>query len=180
MPEEIRAKITGTVWKIEVAKGEEIEDGDDIMILESMKMEIPVLTEISGVVAEIAVAPGDVIHEGDLIAVIGSPGGRTIINTTLQLILNMVDFDMDIQEAVDASRMHHQWLPDRIRLEAGAVTPDVVEALEERGHTVQMGGRQGSANAIGVNPRTGERMGAPDPRSADAGAVGVGAREGSR
>ena len=56
----------------------------------------------------------------------------------------------------------------------------LLRALEERGHTVQMGGRQGSANAIGVNPRTGERMGAPDPRSADAGAVGVGAREGSR
>ena len=127
-----------------------------------------------------SMSPSILAKDGDLIAVIGSPGGRTIINTTLQLILNMVDFDMDIQEAVDASRMHHQWLPDRIRLEAGAVTPDVVEALEERGHTVQMGGRQGSANAIGVNPRTGERMGAPDPRSADAGAVGVGAREGSR
>jgi gamma-glutamyltranspeptidase/glutathione hydrolase len=112
--------------------------------------------------------------------VIGTPGGRTIINTTLQLILNMVDFDMDIEQAVAAPRMHHQWLPDRIRLEADAVSPDVVQALEELGHAVQMGGRQGSANSIGVNPRTGVRMGAPDPRSADAGAVGSAAPGGAR
>ena len=70
MPEEIRAKITGTVWKIEVAKGEEIEDGDDIMILESMKMEIPVEAPCDGTVVDIHVAEGQSIKEGDLLATI--------------------------------------------------------------------------------------------------------------
>ena len=120
-----------------------------------------------------SMSPSIVAHDGDLVAVVGSPGGRTIINTTLQIILNMVDFGMNIQEAVNAPRMHHQWLPDRIRLETDAVVQDVVQALEALGHTVQMGGRQGSANSIGVNPLSGERMGAPDPRSADSGAVGA-------
>ena len=120
-----------------------------------------------------SMSPSIVAHDGDLVAVVGSPGGRTIINTTLQIILNMVDFGMNIQEAVNAPRMHHQWLPDRIRLEGDAVVQDVVQALEALGHTVQMGGRQGSANSIGVNPLSGERMGAPDPRSADSGAVGA-------
>lgn len=119
-----------------------------------------------------SMSPSILAHDGDLVAVIGSPGGRTIINTTLQLILNMVDFDMDIEEAVAAPRMHHQWLPDRIRLEADAVSPDVVQALEQLGHAVQVGGRQGSANAIGVSARTGVRIGVGDPRSADAGAAG--------
>ena len=119
-----------------------------------------------------SMTPSILAHDGELVAVIGSPGGRTIINTTLQLILNMVDFGMDMEQAVAAPRMHHQWLPDRIRLEADAVAPEVLQTLEALGHTVQMGGRQGSANSIGVDPRTGVRMGVPDPRSADAGAVG--------
>lgn len=127
-----------------------------------------------------SMSPSILAHEGELVAVIGSPGGRTIINTTLQLILNMVDFGMDIQEAVDAPRMHHQWLPDRIRIEADGVAPSVVAGLEALGHRVQVGGRQGSANAIGVHPRTGQRMGAPDPRSPDAGAFGVPASGGGR
>jgi len=119
-----------------------------------------------------SMSPSIVARDGELVAVIGSPGGRTIINTTLQLILNLVDFGMDIEEAVAAPRLHHQWLPDRIRVEEGGVTPAVVSRLEEMGHTVQVGGRQGSANSIGVDPRTGERIGAPDPRSPDAGARG--------
>jgi gamma-glutamyltranspeptidase/glutathione hydrolase len=127
-----------------------------------------------------SMSPSIVARDGNLVAVVGSPGGRTIINTTLQLILNMVDFGMDIEEAVAAPRMHHQWLPDRIRMEADAVTPDVVSALEALGHEVQMGGRQGSANSIGVNPRTGERMGAPDPRSPDSGARGSAVPRGGR
>jgi len=127
-----------------------------------------------------SMSPSIVARDGNLIAVVGSPGGRTIINTTLQLILNMVDFGMNVEDAVAAPRMHHQWLPDRIRIEADAVTADVVSALEALGHEVQMGGRQGSANSIGVNPRTGERTGAPDPRSPDSGARGSAAPGGSR
>ena len=67
---EIRAEMVAQVHSVIAEPGTKVAVGDTLVILESMKMEIPVLTEISGVVAEIAVAPGDVIHEGDLIAVI--------------------------------------------------------------------------------------------------------------
>ena len=119
-----------------------------------------------------SMSPSIVAKDGDLVAVVGTPGGRTIINTTLQLILNLIDFQMDIQAAVDAPRIHHQWLPDRIRLEGEGFSDEVVRRLEELGHRVDRRGRQGSANSIGIDPRTGERVGAPDPRSEDAGARG--------
>jgi gamma-glutamyltranspeptidase / glutathione hydrolase len=117
-----------------------------------------------------SMTPSIVARDGELVAVIGSPGGRTIINTVLQLVLNLVDFEMDIREAVAAPRMHHQWLPDRIRIEADGVTPAVADELRAMGHEVQVTGRQGSANSIGVDAATGEHVGAPDPRSPDAGA----------
>lgn len=117
-----------------------------------------------------SMSPSIVARDGDLVAVVGSPGGRTIINTTLQLILNIVDFGMSIDEAVAARRVHHQWLPDRIRIESNGATAAAVQQLEEMGHTVQMGGQQGSANSVGVDRRTGEAVGAPDPRSPDSGA----------
>ena len=119
-----------------------------------------------------SMSPSIVARDGKLVAVIGSPGGRTIINTTLQLILNLVEFGMDIQEAVAAPRIHHQWLPDRIRVESDGILAEVHSQLEQMGHIVQVGGRQGSANSIGVDLTTGERIGAPDPRSPDSGARG--------
>ena len=70
MPEEIRSKITGTVWKIEVSKGDEVEDGDDLMILESMKMEIPVECPCDGTVMDSHVNEGQAIKEGDLLATV--------------------------------------------------------------------------------------------------------------
>jgi acetyl-CoA carboxylase biotin carboxyl carrier protein len=66
--EEIRAEMVANVWKVVAAKGDSVDDGDTLVILESMKMEIPVLAESAGVVAEIAVNEGDVVQEGDLIA----------------------------------------------------------------------------------------------------------------
>ena len=119
-----------------------------------------------------SMSPSIVARDGALVAVIGTPGGRTIINTTLQLILNMVDFGMSITEAVAAPRIHHQWLPDRIRVESEGILAEVQSQLEQMGHIVQVGGRQGSANSIGVDLTTGERIGAPDPRSPDSGARG--------
>jgi gamma-glutamyltranspeptidase/glutathione hydrolase len=116
--------------------------------------------------------PTILARDGELVAIIGSPGGRTIQNTVLQLILNMVEFDMNIQEAVDARRIHHQWLPDEIRIEAGGVTAATVQRLREMGHTVTVQGRQGRANSIMIDTRTGERLGAPDRRGADAAAAG--------
>ena len=85
-----------------------------------------------------SMTPSIVAKDGELVAVVGTPGGRTIINTVAQVILNMIDFEMGIGEAVDAPRIHHQWLPDRIDIEAEGVTS---ATLEEMGHTVQMGGR---------------------------------------
>ena len=70
MAEEIRAEMVANVWKVVVAEGDEVEDGDTLVILESMKMEIPVIAETSGRVASLEVSEGDVIQEGDLIAVI--------------------------------------------------------------------------------------------------------------
>ncbi|MDX1647617.1 MAG: gamma-glutamyltransferase [Longimicrobiales bacterium] len=117
-----------------------------------------------------SMSPSILARDGELLAVIGSPGGRTIINTTLQLILNIVDFGMGIEEAVAAPRIHHQWLPDRIRIEDDGASLQTVQRLEDMGHRVQMRGRQGSANSIGVDRSTGELVGAPDPRSPDSGA----------
>ena len=71
MAEEVRAEMVANVWKIVAAEGNEVEDGDTLVILESMKMEIPVLAEVSGTLSRLAVAEGDVVQEGDLIAVIG-------------------------------------------------------------------------------------------------------------
>jgi len=68
--EEIRAEMVANVWKVVKAAGDEVDEGDTLVILESMKMEIPVIAESSGVVARIAVDEGDVVQEGDLIAVV--------------------------------------------------------------------------------------------------------------
>ncbi len=119
-----------------------------------------------------SMTPSIVAKDGELVAVVGSPGGRTIINTVLQVILNVVDFDMNIQQAVDASRIHHQWLPDRIRVEEGGLSEFTVQELEALGHTVSVGGRQGLAHSIMIDPQTGERLGAADGRNPDAGARG--------
>jgi gamma-glutamyltranspeptidase/glutathione hydrolase len=79
---------------------------------------------------------------------------------------------MSIQQAVDAARIHHQWLPDRMSIEEGGASPETVARLEAMGHSVRLGGRQGSAHSIMIDPRTGERLGAADPRDRDSGAVG--------
>jgi acetyl-CoA carboxylase biotin carboxyl carrier protein len=68
--EEVRAEMVANVWKVMVAAGDTVEDGDTLVILESMKMEIPVIAEVSGTVAELRVSEGDVVQEGDIIAVI--------------------------------------------------------------------------------------------------------------
>jgi acetyl-CoA carboxylase biotin carboxyl carrier protein len=71
MAEEIRAEMVANVWKVVKAQGDEVTDGDTLVILESMKMEIPVISEADGVITTMAVNEGDVVQEGDLIAVIG-------------------------------------------------------------------------------------------------------------
>jgi acetyl-CoA carboxylase biotin carboxyl carrier protein len=69
--DEVRAEMVANVWKVVVAQGDSVQDGDTLVILESMKMEIPVLAESAGTVQELRVNEGDVVQEGDVIAVIG-------------------------------------------------------------------------------------------------------------
>ncbi len=119
-----------------------------------------------------SMTPTIMARDGALVGVVGSPGGRTIINSVLQVVLNVAEFGMSMPEAVAARRFHHQWLPDRIRIEEDGVTPETVRELEAMGHTVSMGGSQGRTHCIRVDPETGELVGAPDPRDRDGGAAG--------
>ena len=118
-----------------------------------------------------SMTPTIVARSGELVAVLGTPGGRTIINTVFQLVLNLVDFEMGAAQAVAAPRIHHQWLPDVIQSEPG-LSPGTAAALEEMGHRVDGGGVQGRANIIVIDPMSRERTGAPDPRNPDAAAAG--------
>jgi len=95
--------------------------------------------------------------------VLGSPGGGTIINTVLEVLLDVVAFHMKIQPAVDAPRFHDQWMPDRVFLEPG-ISEDTADRLRDAGYTVQRVGGIGDCEAIAVDPATGWRFGASDPR----------------
>jgi gamma-glutamyltranspeptidase / glutathione hydrolase len=107
--------------------------------------------------------PTVVAKDGKVELVTGSPGNRSIINTVLCVLVNVLDFDMDIQAAVDAPRLHHQWFPDVARLEKAADFPEAVRRLRAMGHRV-LGARQGDAHSIRVDPRTGRYLGAADGR----------------
>ena len=119
-----------------------------------------------------SMTPTIIERQGRLFAVVGSPGGRTIINTVLHVILNQVDFGLGIREAVDAKRFHHQWLPDRIFAERDAFPPGTVDTLRMAGYPVTWIGAQGTAHSIRIDPATGARQGAADMRDTDAGAAG--------
>jgi gamma-glutamyltranspeptidase / glutathione hydrolase len=120
-----------------------------------------------------SMTPTILAKNGALFMVTGSPGGRTIINTVLETIIDVVDFGMNAQEAVDAPRFHHQWLPDKISVERYGFSPDTVAELERRGHTLQAGGAQGVAQVIINNTKEGVLEGGSDRRVADGAAVGV-------
>ncbi len=119
-----------------------------------------------------SMSPTIVAKGGKPVLAIGSPGGRTIINTTLQTILNVVDHDMDVGEAIAAGRIHHQWFPDAIYAEEGEISPDTLRLLEMRGHEIRFRESQGAANGIHVDPEKGLLYGAADSRAFDARAVG--------
>lgn len=118
-----------------------------------------------------SMTPTIVERNGELVAVIGSPGGRTIINTVLHLVLNLAEFEMAPDDVVAAPRSHHQWLPDRISIEGSLDDAAVVSALQQMGHEVRVGGVQGSAQSVFVDPLTGQKIGVPDRRGGDAGAA---------
>jgi gamma-glutamyltranspeptidase/glutathione hydrolase len=103
--------------------------------------------------------------DGSLWFAVGSPGGPTIINTVLQVVTNVIDFDMNIQQAIDAPRIHHQWLPDELVYEPYGMSADTFRALEERGHRLTQRPRyMGDAQGIMIEEQTGVRLGASDPR----------------
>jgi gamma-glutamyltranspeptidase/glutathione hydrolase len=112
-----------------------------------------------------SMAPTIATRGGELFLVTGSPGGPRIISTALLTIVNVIDFRMDVQEAVSAPRVHHQWSPDRLTVER-AVPADVVEALRARGHEVEVASEDWSAaEALARDPATGFFTGGADPRS---------------
>jgi len=115
-----------------------------------------------------SMTPTIVVKDGRNWLVTGSPGSGMIISTVLQTIVNMIDFGMNVQQAVDAPRMHHQWQPDVLLLEKPGFPADVVDALEARGHKTRTVEAIGEAHAIAIDPATGIRLGAADPRGAGA------------
>jgi gamma-glutamyltranspeptidase/glutathione hydrolase len=101
------------------------------------------------------------------VLVTGSPGGRTIINTVFGIVLGVTEFGLTGREAVDAPRMHHQWMPDSVSFEQDAIPPEVAGRLREMGHVVKVQGRQGDAHSIWIDPKSGIAYGVNDRRSAD-------------
>jgi gamma-glutamyltranspeptidase/glutathione hydrolase len=97
-----------------------------------------------------AMTPTIVTKDGKLYMVVGSPGGPTIINSVLQVILNVIDFGMNMQQAVDQTRIHHQWMPDILTVESTA-SPDTIELLKQRGHNVRLINAIGEVAAIRVD-----------------------------
>ena len=114
-----------------------------------------------------SMTPTIVTRGGRLLLVTGSPGGRTIINTVLSIVLGVTEFGMNGRQAVDALRLHHQWLPDQTTFEDGAVTAEVLARLKSMGHDVRMQGRQGDGNSIYIDPVSRVAYGVNDKRSYD-------------
>lgn len=121
-----------------------------------------------------SMTPTIIMLENKPFLVIGTPGGRTIINTVLQIALNVIDFRMNIAEAIDARRFHHQWMPDRIIMAERATTKDSEKILESLGHKIYPVGRIGNAAGIMIYMENDETIitGAADERGQDGSAEG--------
>lgn len=111
-----------------------------------------------------SMSPTIVTREGKLFLVLGSPGGPRIISSVLQVLLNVIDFGMNLQQAVDAPRIHHQWLPDRLYIEGQGFSPGTIDRLRAMGHDVLALGSWGDVQAVMIDPATGDRLGAGDGR----------------
>ncbi len=115
-----------------------------------------------------SMCPTIVARAGRPVLVTGSPGGRTIMNTVLCVVTNVIDYQMSVRDAVDAPRFHHQWFPDEIRPEPSwfEQSPKLVEKLRAMGYSFGEAKRQGDAHSIWIDPATGELTGAADRRIA--------------
>ncbi|MBV8637602.1 MAG: gamma-glutamyltransferase [Candidatus Eremiobacteraeota bacterium] len=119
-----------------------------------------------------SMTPTMVLRDGKLAMVTGSPGGSRIITIALETILNVFDFGMNVQQAVDAPRMHMQWLPDQIQYEPNAFTATTMNALRTDGYAFSEVPFWGSAQAIVIDPKTGMRYGGTDRRHPAGAAIG--------
>jgi gamma-glutamyltranspeptidase/glutathione hydrolase len=117
-----------------------------------------------------SMSPTIVIKDGKNFLVAGSPGGSRIITTTLQVIMNVIDHHLNVQAAVNAPRIHHQWLPDEIRIEEG-ISLDTIRLLEAMGHTVNEKSSMGAIQSIMI-AEDGTMFGGADPRRSTSAAMG--------
>lgn len=111
-----------------------------------------------------SMTPTIILQDGKVRMVTGAPGGSRIITTTLQTIVNVIDHDMDARQAVAAPRIHHQWFPALLYFERFGLSPDTARLLESMGHHPTPRGFMCNAQIIVVDPTTGIRSGASDPR----------------
>lgn len=112
-----------------------------------------------------AMAPTIVTKDGKLFMVLGSPGGPRIITTVANILMGVIDYGLDIQQAVNATRFHHQWEPDEIDIERNGISPDTIKLLEARGHKIKEQGYWSDGECIAIDPKSGERLGAADGRN---------------
>ncbi len=111
-----------------------------------------------------AMTPAIVVKDGKLFLVLGAEGGPTIITNVANILMSVVDFGIDIQEAVNAPRFHQQWLPDAIDVE-DRLSPDTMNLMRSKGHKLKVSHFWGDAECILIDPKTGERLGASDGRN---------------
>lgn len=119
-----------------------------------------------------SMSPTIVAQDGKPVFAIGSPGGKTIINTTMQVILNVIDHGFNIAQAIEAGRIHHQWLPDFTSIESNSLSADTLESFQARGHQIRERGSQGAAMGVYYDREQNLFLGASDSRRGDGGAVG--------
>jgi gamma-glutamyltranspeptidase/glutathione hydrolase len=112
-----------------------------------------------------SMSPSIVLKDGKLFLVVGSPGGARIITTTLQVIMNVIDHNMTIREAVDAPRVHMQWVPDELRIEKDGLSPDTIALLTKAGYNVIVRPYMGDVNAIMYDAQNKVMYGSGDPRT---------------
>ncbi len=112
-----------------------------------------------------SMTPTIVVKDNKPFLILGSPGGGRIISTVANILMGVIDYGLHIQEAVNAPRFHHQWLPDEIRMERTGFSADTIRLLEQRGHKVVFNEAWSDGECIMVDPKTGERLGASDARN---------------
>jgi gamma-glutamyltranspeptidase/glutathione hydrolase len=116
--------------------------------------------------------PTIVAKDGKPYLIIGSPGGRTIINTVFQTVLNAVGYNMQVDKAIEAVKIHHAWLPNTLFYEKGLLSPDTIKALEAMNHKLEPVAVLGQLMGIQIDAKNNIIIGAADSSSPDGAAVG--------